>query len=84
MGKQCNTCKEYDQDAVIFREGKGSPFQFIDKSGNVVFELNNVKFDKAAEHFTRIRRGNHAGRTFIIEQVTPSDGWMASWLKKVK
>lgn len=62
--------REFDQDGVLYKPAdQTEKILVLDKTGNVDVELSNVKYDEAAEMYTRLRRGNHVGRSFHLENV---------------
>lgn len=76
--------KKYDQDAFVFKEHGSTDVALYDKKGNVITELKNARFDRTAEIFTGLRHGSHAGRSFVLENATPSQGFGSALYNKYK
>lgn len=60
--------KEYNQDGVVHKPGgQNKKTDILDKNGGNIVSLSGAKFDKVAENYTKLRRGSHAGRSFVLE-----------------
>lgn len=74
---------KYNQDAFVFQkansegsENKPEPIKLYDKGGSVLETFDNVRLDKIATFYSRLRSGNHAGRGFVFESERQSVGYM--------
>lgn len=65
--------KKYDQDGFSFKDAdsKSNKYEIVDKNGNTMLSFNNVKFNKLANVYTKMR--NKKG-SFVFESTAYSRG----------
>jgi len=77
--------RQFDQDAVVFKpESEQKIAYLIGQRGEILDTMRNQKFDRIATVYTRLRRGNHAGRTFVLEGVRDQKGFASAMIENSK
>ena len=77
--------RQFDQDAVVFKpESEQKIAYLIGQRGEILDTMRNQKFDRIATIYTRLRRGNHAGRTFVLEGIRDQKGFASAMIENSK
>lgn len=67
---------KYDQDGFIFKGVGHAPLKLYDKNGEVVTSFERVSMDTISDMYTKLRSGNHKGRSFVFEAERTPVGFM--------
>jgi len=75
--------KKYNQESVLLKYPDGDATLLYSSSGKEEKIGNNVGYDKISFAYSKLRKGNHKGRSFIIEGLrVPSNHINAYQLKQ--
>lgn len=69
--------QKYNQDAFVFKRGDSDKIGIYDKTGKLDMEFSKARIDKLGDIYTKMRGGQHGGRSFIFEGVRDSPGFIA-------
>jgi hypothetical protein len=72
---------KYNQDAFVYKDGNTNKIEVIDKYGKIKTILTTIKMDKIASLYTRFKKGNHKGRSFVFENERFEKNWAARFIK---
>lgn len=69
--KLIELAKKYNQDGFSFKAAGANTYTIIDKNGKTILSFDNVKFNKLASVYTRMR---NATGSFVFENTAYTDG----------